>query len=262
MTYAQFLMVFLAFPIVLLVFATRRYLTRSRWGMLFLMSFIALVYTTPWDNYLVASGVWWYDADLVLGIVFGWVPLEEYAFFVLEPLLTGLWVLYAGGRFPPSRAPFVGNPALRQRAVFITGLVWLGAVAILLAGWQPGTYLGLEIGWMVPPMVLQMAFGADIIWHHRRAVTFSIVSASIYYSLADALAIGLGIWTIDPAQSLRVYLGGILPVEELIFFILTNTLIVFGMTLMLARESQDRFCLFLQATRGRARAIRLGRSRE
>ena len=31
-----------------------------------------------------------------------------------------------------------------------------------------------------------------------------------------------------------------LPVEELIFFLLTNTLIVFGMTLALAAESQPR----------------------
>ncbi len=262
MTYAQFLMIFLAFPIVLLVLATRRHLTRSRWGMLFLMSFIALVYTTPWDNYLVASGVWWYDADLVLGIVFGWVPLEEYLFFILEPLLTGLWVFYAGDRFLAPRASFVANPALRRKAVFIVGLVWLGAVAILLAGWQPGTYLGLEIGWMLPPMMLQMAFGADLLWHYRRSVIGSIVLASIYYSLADAIAIRLGIWTIDPAQSLRFYLGGVLPVEELIFFVLTNTLIVFGLTLMLARESQARFYLLLQAIVGRARVTLLGRSQE
>jgi cobalamin synthase len=36
---------------------------------------LALVYTTPWDNYLVASGIWWYDPQLVTGITLGWVPL-------------------------------------------------------------------------------------------------------------------------------------------------------------------------------------------
>ena len=29
---------------------------------------IAVVYTTHWDNYLVATRVWWYDPALVSGI--------------------------------------------------------------------------------------------------------------------------------------------------------------------------------------------------
>jgi hypothetical protein len=33
---------------------------------------------------------------------------------------------------------------------------------------------------------------------------------------------------------------GVLPIEEIIFFLLTNTLIVFGATLVLAEESQER----------------------
>ena len=54
---------------------------------------IALVYTTPWDNYLVATGVWWYAQNLVNGIVIGYVPIEEYTFFILQTLMTGLWVI-------------------------------------------------------------------------------------------------------------------------------------------------------------------------
>jgi lycopene cyclase domain-containing protein len=54
---------------------------------------IAVVYTTPWDNYLVATGVWWYDPQLVTGLVLGWVPIEEYTFFIVQPILAGLWLL-------------------------------------------------------------------------------------------------------------------------------------------------------------------------
>jgi len=32
---------------------------------------LALIYTTPWDNYLVATGVWWYDPALVTGLTLG-----------------------------------------------------------------------------------------------------------------------------------------------------------------------------------------------
>ena len=49
-----------------------------------------------------------------------------------------------------------------------------------------------------------------------------------------------GTWTIDPAQSLQIYLGGILPIEEFVFFLVTNVMVTFGMVLVLARHSQTR----------------------
>ena len=39
-----------------------------------------------------------------------------------------------------------------------------------------------------------------------------------------------------PAQSTGIFVGA-LPIEELIFFTLTNTLIVFGMTLLLSYKT-------------------------
>ena len=54
------------------------------------------------------------------------------------------------------------------------------------------------------------------------------------------LAINWGTWTIDPAQSLNIFLGGVLPVEEFIFFLLTNTLVTFGVVLVLAAASHRR----------------------
>ncbi|MCB0027294.1 MAG: hypothetical protein KDE28_05270, partial [Anaerolineales bacterium] len=47
-------------------------------------------------------------------------------------------------------------------------------------------------------------------------------------------------WTINPAQSLPWLIGGILPIEELLFFLLTNTLVVFGFTLFRSTESMVR----------------------
>ncbi|MCB0133166.1 MAG: lycopene cyclase domain-containing protein, partial [Caldilineaceae bacterium] len=48
-----------------------------------------------------------------------------------------------------------------------------------------------------------------------------------------------GTWTIDPAQSTG-WLVGTLPIEEAIFFLVTNTLVVFGITLVMSAESHDR----------------------
>ena len=71
----------------------------------------------------------------------------------------------------------------------------------------------------------------------------------IYLSFADALAIRSGTWMIDPAQSLQIYLGGVLPLEEFVFFLVTNVLIVLGMTLILAGESRERIRAFLSRPR-------------
>jgi lycopene cyclase domain-containing protein len=201
---------------------------------------IALIYTTPWDNYLVATKVWWYDPALVTGITLGWVPIEEYTFFVLQPILAGLWLSFWAKRQPVP--PPMMDDGLRMRiwSVALAGIVWLGTAVILLTGWQPGTYLALELVWALPPIALQLGFGADILWRYRRLVLLSIVPLTLYLSLADALAINWGTWTIDPAQSLNVYLGGVLPVEEFIFFLLTNTLVTFGVILVWAEASHYR----------------------
>src|SRR5690606_9009452 len=101
------------------------------------------------------------------------------------------------------------------------------------------TYLALALAWALPPIALQLATGADILWRHRRLVAAALLPPVLYLSAADALAIGAGTWTIAPGQSLEIFIGG-LPLEELVFFGLTSTLLVFGMVLALAQETQAR----------------------
>jgi lycopene beta-cyclase len=200
---------------------------------------VALAYTTPWDNYLVATRVWWYDPQLVTGVTIGWVPIEEYTFFVLQTLLTGLWLLWLARHLPPPiDAPL--RPRLRWIAALVAGLIWLASVVGLLSGWKSGVYLTIQLAWALPPIFLQLAFGADILYRYRGMVLLTLIPTTLYLSAVDAVAIGAGTWTIDPAQSLEIYLGGVLPLEEFTFFLVTNTLVAFGMTLVLARESQAR----------------------
>lgn len=79
-----------------------------------------------------------------------------------------------------------------------------------------------------------------MLWRHRRAVITAIVLPTLYLSVADAIAIDGGTWTINPEQSLNIFLGGVLPIEEAVFFLLTNVLVVLGLTLFCAEESQGR----------------------
>ncbi len=256
MTYFAFLALFVGIPIVLLLGVAwlderagrRRPAALANWpvaGGIALHVLVALVYTTPWDNYLVATGVWWYNPALVTGVLLGWVPIEEYTFFIVQPILAGLWLTALARRLPAVSAPAASAPAAFDRRVrwiglACLGLVWLGAVAISLFGWQAGTYLFLELGWALPPIALQWAFGGDILWRNRRLVLLALVPLTLYLSGADAIAIGAGTWTIDPAQSTGLLLGGILPIEEFLFFGLTNTLVTFGLVLVWAKESRMR----------------------
>ena len=92
MTYFEFLGLFLLIPIGVLLAVAGWDRTRGRdipqemraWSpavAIFLHVVIALVYTTLWDNYLVATRVWWYDQALETGLTIATVPIEEYTFF-------------------------------------------------------------------------------------------------------------------------------------------------------------------------------------
>lgn len=244
MTYFGFLAVFLVIPIILLALLLHySKLARTSIAIPLVIAvhvIIAVLWTTPWDNYLVATNVWWYDINKVTGITLGYVPIEEYTFFVLQPIMSGLWIITLITHLPQSKTVFSPSPRTRSAAVAITGILWLASIVMLISGFRPGTYLGLELVWALPPLALQLAFGADILRHHWRPVLAAVASTTLYLSLADTLAIYGGIWTIDPEQTLGIYIGGILPLEELTFFLLTNMLVVFGITLATVPESRTR----------------------
>jgi lycopene cyclase domain-containing protein len=250
-SYFGFLATFLVPPII--VFALLAWRDESRGQLLMptmrglipypligLLVIIAVVWTTPWDNYLVATNVWWYRDDLVTGILIGWVPIEEYCFFVLQPIMSGLFAVWLMRRLPAPQkvAP---SKALRTGVTAVVFLIMIASWIALLFGPPQATYLGLELVWALPPIALQTAFGADILWRHRWLVFTAIGVPTLYLAAADALAILGGTWTIDPEQSfVGLKLFGILPLEEFIFFLLTNILVVFGLVLGCATASQER----------------------
>lgn len=272
MTYFGFLAVFVVLPILALwtvaIADTRRGIGlpahmrswHAHWIMLAHV-IVAVLYTTPWDNYLVATRVWWYDPALVTGLVIWYVPIEEYTFFVLMTLLTGSWLLLIL-RHKPEQAPAPANGVrLRQVSTLAVFAVWLIFVALLVVGWRAGTYMALLFVWALPPIMLQTAFGADILWRNRRAVLLTVVPMTLYLSAADKLAISSGTWTINPEQTVNILLLGRLPLEEFLFFFIVNVLITFGMTLVMSVESKARATRYVMALRNlfnRKRTLEIG----
>ena len=262
MTYFGFLLRFLVIPILILLFITwwekdhptPGFDRHKIWLAIGIHIILAVIYTTPWDNYLVATGVWYYNPELVTGIVLGYVPLEEYTFFVLETLMIGLWwwTLTKWKVLTP-KVPFRPNKALRIWALSLLTVLWAVSLFVLLSGWQPGTYLAITLTWALPAIAPQLAFGADILWHYRRLLGAVILTGAGYLSAMDAVAIQSGTWTIDPAQSTGILIGN-LPIEEAVFFVVTVVLISFGMTLLLVNLNQERLGelrSLLESLRGR-----------
>jgi lycopene cyclase domain-containing protein len=248
MTYFGFLIRFIGVPLLILAGMTLWDARRGRrvpeslqgmpgWFAILAHIIAAVVWTTPWDNYLVATGVWYYNPDLVTGITLGWVPIEEYIFFVVQTLLTGLWVLWLARHLKPAPTPIPHRPRLRTISAAVVGVIVIAAWAAFFSGWSPATYLALEVGWLLIPVIPQMLAGGDALWHNRRLVLLGLLPPWLYLSVVDSFAISAGTWTIAPSQSTRIMIGGVLPVEEFIFFGLTNMLIVFGMVLFLATDN-------------------------
>ncbi|MFW9995543.1 MAG: lycopene cyclase domain-containing protein [Candidatus Odinarchaeota archaeon] len=250
MNYAGILGYFVSVPLIILsiIYAISSYRGKSAGNdsikkellALLAMVLIAFIYTTPWDNYLVATGVWWYDVTKIIGTI-GWVPIEEYSFFILQTLLTGVFFLWIRSNDRFKTADYTPkNKFLRIGSFTAVFVQWLVAVILFLSGENLFTYLALILSWALIPVMLQLLIGADIIWKHRLSVLTAIIIPSVYLAVVDALAIADGIWTISTGTSTGLLLGGVLPVEEAVFFFVTNVLVVFGLTLVLDENSMKR----------------------
>lgn len=240
MTYLQFHVIFLAPPLLGLAAYVRRHpptelTARARRVAIPATATIAFLYTIPWDNYLVYANIWFYGPDRVIGTI-GYVPVEEYLFFVLQPILAGLgvYVLYSisqrpGGRWMRPRRPIhaIGTALITGLFVAITAL---GVVALVRGGRL--TYLGLILAWAGPVLALLWTWKHRLLQSYARLVAVAVALPSMYLWVADRIAIGAGVWTITPDTSTGWAPLG-LPIEEAVFFLLTNLLCVFSVLIFL-----------------------------
>jgi lycopene cyclase domain-containing protein len=193
--------------------------------------------------------------------VLGYVPIEEYTFFVLETILAGLWWWFLARRLvlptdPSGQKEFHPNKRLIYLFTSVLIALWLVSTYLFFFGDPKWTYLSIILFWALPPIVLQTLFGADILWHHRSLVFWGILVPGTYLSFIDMVALTDTTWSISSTRTTGVLFFGILPLEEVVFFFITNVLIVFGLTLLLANVSQERLAGIknqVQAWRGRQR---------
>ncbi|MCX2818797.1 lycopene cyclase domain-containing protein [Haladaptatus sp. F3-133] len=198
---------------------------------------IALLYTTPWDGYMIRNGVWRYGEGTVS--VFFWdIPLGEYLFFVIQPLIVGLWLYLVLTRLETRRS---GGWTPRY-------LLTLAGLGVTVAGlwWAQGTetfYIGMILVWAGPVFVLQWAYGGHYLVRNFRVVAAGVVPPAVYLASADRFAIEDGIWIISDELTTGVTVLG-LPVEEGAFFFVTSLLVVQGV--MLFRWTLDEWRVWVE----------------
>jgi lycopene cyclase domain-containing protein len=223
LTYLDFHLLFVLPPMVALgAFAIYR--EEAWWGPrplsgLAIVLFLAFVYTTPWDNLLIAEGVWWYGEGTT-SIRLWQAPVGEYLFFMLQPVLTALWLF----QFPAIRERSLRIPA-GVRAVGVVAGLAVSAAGYVLIGTDATFYLGAILLWSGPILAIQWGFGWPYVWEIRRTALAALAVPTLYYWLIDRIAIGLGIWVISDTHTVGVGLFG-LPVEEALFFLMTNLFVV------------------------------------
>jgi lycopene cyclase domain-containing protein len=89
MTYLQFLLLFLVAPTALLFALHVPINLRASVTVIGLTALAATIYAIPWDHAIIAKGAWDHAAGDIIGSAWG-VPLEDYAFFLLQAAFTGV----------------------------------------------------------------------------------------------------------------------------------------------------------------------------
>jgi lycopene cyclase domain-containing protein len=225
-TYLDFHLFFVAPPVLVLLFVARTRFEKRRgveWGGIGLLVVIALVYTVPWDNYLIARGVWEYAPDSV-AMTIGLAPIEEYLFVVLQTVVAGLW-LYS----LPAVAASV-SISTRDRASGVVAGLFVGLAGLGLLLGRGTFYLGAILAWAGPVLALQWGFGWPYLWRVRRRLALGAAVPTAYFAVADRIAIEAGIWSLSPAYTTGISVFG-LPIEEGAFFFVTNLFVVQGLLL-------------------------------
>ena len=92
------------------------------------------------------------------------------------------------------------------------------------------TYLLMELAWALPVIAGQWMLGHRTLRARWRLLVIAVLIPTAYLSAADALAIRVGIWSLNPERTLGIWIGG-LPLEEGVFFLLTNTMVIQGLLL-------------------------------
>ncbi|KAI0147518.1 hypothetical protein GGR57DRAFT_476742 [Xylariaceae sp. FL1272] len=219
----------------ILTFILKPLLTRLDLCKALALVVVAFTATLPWDSYLIHRGIWTYPPDVIIGPRLFGIPAEELFFFIIQTYITAM--LYILLNKPVLHAQYLTNDtesSTRTRRIKSLGqtvltVATLTGAALVMKGGR-GTYLGLILIWACPFTLLTWSLSGSFLINLPLAnITIPILAPTAYLWVVDELALGRGTWAIESGTKLGWCLWGSLELEEAVFFLATNSLIVFGM---------------------------------
>ncbi|KAJ4357251.1 uncharacterized protein N0V89_001826 [Didymosphaeria variabile] len=228
-------------PAILLTLFYRPLFTRlDVYKVAFLVT-IAVLSTIPWDSYLIQTGIWSYPSHVIVGPKLFDIPLEEVFFFVIQTYNSSLlYIILSRPTFQPlylrvERQSSQPLGPCNQQWRWYKRLGQLVLAVTIGWGWHQvvdngvGTYTGLILIWAAPFLLLLWSLAYQFILGLPLSNTvLPIALPTIYLWIVDTLALKRGTWVINSGTKYGLHLWDGLEIEEALFFLLTNTLIVFG----------------------------------
>jgi len=195
-----------------------------------------MIFTTPWDNLAAKWGIWGFPRAK-FSVRIGYLPVEEYAFFLLQSanVMLALRALFH----------FLPDWQLGQEAEIGKWTpIWLGASVIpwlfvvIQLYWLrrkagPCVNYAVHLAWFLPVIYAQWIIAPPLFWNHAALLALVTAAFGVYYTLADLAAVRAGTWFFDEKQITGVKLAGVLPWEEVAFFFLTSLLVAQSYLLLL-----------------------------
>lgn len=256
-SYPRFHVYFSIPATTLLYLLNRPFLTRLDRAKLILLPCIAFVWTTPWDNELVRQRAWRYPRSCVIGTI-GFVPVEEYFFvssngrsvsiiqgflildfitlpraqFIIQSVMTTLLAIFTTRWLLPTFYVFRAPKEQPTTALAVAACITAFTTGVLLT--RPGEhsyYMGMILWWAAIPLCLLFWGTAGFVSRMQfktGKVAFALTLAipTAYLWACDLFALKRGTWHINESTSFNVFPIPHLPVEEMVFFLLTNLLLV------------------------------------
>ncbi|KIX06153.1 uncharacterized protein Z518_04127 [Rhinocladiella mackenziei CBS 650.93] len=182
------------------------------------------------DSYLVRTRIWTYPQDAVLGPTLFDIPAEEMFFFLIQSYIaTGLQILatksvitatYLHNETDPRDlvGSSLGSWKCRGQGIFLL----CSAVPIFVRA-------RLIFGWASPVLLMLWTFAYQLLLTLPWTQTWLPIGLpTLYLWIVDTLALRRGTWHIESGTKLGIHVWPHLEIEEAVFFLITNILVVWG----------------------------------
>lgn len=230
LTYMQVHLYYTVPPTIILYVLIRPLISSFDKIKIITLCILGVLYTTPWDNYIVYHKAWWYRKDAVIGTI-GYVPIEEYIFFIIQTIFTSLWTICCS-RWKLNSLFLRSSKSLKLQLTKYAVVVLM--IVAVLWGWLnaiPATksfYFCSVTWWSLLIVVMLWNFIASYIVQRYQQILISVVFPTVYLCYVDLIALQAGVWHINEDTSFEIFVVQNLPLEEVFFFFMTNFMVVMG----------------------------------